>query len=320
MPSSGSTANDLSSNTVAAYFANGEDAHRAINELLDEGFSPKEIGAAFHSHSSGAASGRSSQKPVAEVSEKSPLPPAGPADTPPAGAASGTGAVFPWGLSTGGGTPFAGADQPGPIPGSDIPSNLPREIPSELASDSGRTGATRPASSAPVSSTGSRFSDTGSSETVADESWWDKLKHVFGGGERTATGRREPASDKDALNYGTGEGHLPITPTYNYAYSGSAFESSFTGFGIPQEHSRRLSRELQRGGAVVTVTAGTRNATAEAVLLRNNGVIRYEPTTAAGEAGYESGRPEARVEVFGEIHRVYPGYIPGEDVRSRKAS
>jgi hypothetical protein len=74
--------------------------------------------------------------------------------------------------------------------------------------------------------------------------------------------------------------HRPLSSGYNYAYSGSAFESSFSGMGIPQEHSRRLSRDLRRGGAVVTVRAGSRNSTAEAVLQRNNGVVRYESVSA----------------------------------------
>jgi hypothetical protein len=172
-----------------------------------------------------------------------------------------------------------------------------------------------------VSTTSSaRTGSSPSTETVADDSWWDKLKHVFGGGEHRETSRREPVSEKDALNYGTGEGHLPVSPGSNYSYSGSAFESSFSGMGIPQEHSRRLSRDLQRGGAVVTVRAGSRNATAEAVMERNNGVIRYESASATGETNWESGQQPQRVEVFGEIHRVYPGYVPEEDVRSRKAS
>jgi hypothetical protein len=301
--------------TVAGYFSNGDDAHRAINELLHEGFSATEIGAAFHT----GASSRSSSRSIAEVPDKAPVRSSGAADSPPAGAASGTGAVFPGGLSAGGGTVIAGASQPGPITGSEIPSDLPRDIPSELASDSGGRGASRPANSVPVSTTSAR--PTTSSETRTHEGWWDKLKHVFGGGERDqTTGRREPVSDKGALNYGTGEGHLPVSSGYNYAYSGSAFESSFSGMGIPQEHSRRLSRDLRRGGAVITVRAGSRNSTAEAVLQRNNGVVRYESVSATEEPTWESGNQEARVEVFGEVHRVYPGYVPGEDVRSRKAS
>lgn len=55
-------------------------------------------------------------------------------------------------------------------------------------------------------------------------------------------------------------------------------------------------------------------------MQRNNGVIRYESASATGEPAWESGAQEPRVEVFGEIHRVYPGYVPREDVRSRKAS
>lgn len=304
----------MSSENIAGYFSNGDDAHRAINQLLEEGFNAKEIGAAFH-----ASTNRSSSRSIVETPDKAQVRSSGAADSPPAGAASGTGAVFPGGLSTGGGTPFAGANQPGPITGSEIPSNLPREIPSELTSDLANRGVSRPRSSVPVSTTS--HTATTSSETHIHESWWDKLKHVFGGGEHAqVTSRREPASDKGTLDYGTGEGHLPLSSDYNYAYSGPAFESSFSGMGIPQEQARRLSRELSRGGAVVTVRAGSRNSTAEAIMQRNNGVIRYESASAAVETAWESGAQESRVEVFGEIQRVYPGYVPREDARARKAS
>jgi hypothetical protein len=273
----------MARDTVAGYFSSGEDAHRAINELMQEGFSATEIGAAFHS----GTSGRRSSGATAEADENVNIPPAGRADSTSGGAASGTERVFPWGLQTGGGTVFAGASQPGPIPGSELPSDLPRDIPSELASDSGNRASSTPRTTSAAEST---------------------------------SGKRESASEKEALNYGTGEGHLPLSSNYNYPYSGSAFESSFSGMGIPQEHSRRLSRDLRGGGAVVTVRAGSRNATAEAVMQRNNGVIRYESAPATGEAAWESGAQEPRVDVFGEMHRVYPGYVPGEDVRSRKAS
>lgn len=90
--------------------------------------------------------------------------------------------------------------------------------------------------------------------------------------------------------------------------------------GIPHEHAQRLSRELRRGGAVVTVRAGSRNAAAEAVMERNHGTIRYESGFAAGENALDSGNQEERVEIFGEVHRVYPAYVPAQDVRDRKAS
>ncbi|MGC2605467.1 MAG: hypothetical protein WA419_07920, partial [Silvibacterium sp.] len=128
---------------VAGYFISGEDAHRAINELKDEGFQASQIGAAFHSGTEAGSPRRSVQagsdfsasskqdSSEIDIPMRSPVEPG----STPSGAASDTSAVNPSGLSTGGGTGIAGAGRPGPIPGSDIPGNLPTNIPSELASD-----------------------------------------------------------------------------------------------------------------------------------------------------------------------------------------
>lgn len=243
-----------SGGTVAGYFADSADAQRAISSLLEEGFSLRDIGAAFHSSpgQSSAESTRGSSKVPGNV----PIRPRGSPATSTGGPESGTEAVFPWGIGTGGGTVFAGAPtRPGPIPGSDIPSTLPREIPSELPSDL--------------------------------------------------------ASDADQRD---------SSAQHNFAYSGSAFESSFCGMGIPREHALCLSRDLGHGGAVVTVKAGARNAAAEAAMQRNHGTIRYESQPRAEERSGEVVDRAERVAVFGEIHRVYPGHIPAEDLRNRKAS
>jgi hypothetical protein len=244
------------SGTVAGYFSNGEDANRAIRELIDGGFRLNEIGAAFHSASENArrgprpsstatsASSPSIRSPRASESEGDfPLQFEGNQELQPSGATSDTIAVSPWGLFTGGGTPFAGASRPGPITASEIPPDLPRDLPSDLAS-----------------------------------------------------GEQSRAS--------------------SHPYSSSTFETSIAGMGIPPDHARRLSSDLQRGGAVVTVQAGTREGVAERILERNHGTIRYE-SIPASETGLESG---GRVDVFGEIHRAYPKHAPGEDVRERKAS
>ncbi|MGH9585714.1 MAG: hypothetical protein ACRD3F_02095 [Acidobacteriaceae bacterium] len=103
----------------------------------------------------------------------------------------------------------------------------------------------------------------------------------------------------------------------SHPYSSSSFENSFAGMGIPADHARRLARELQNGGAVVTVKAGSRAEAAERQMERNHGRIRYESAPLEMETGTESG---GRVDVFGEVHRTYPGYMSGEDVRERKAS
>ena len=244
---------------VAGYFAKAEDANQAIRELMDDGFALSEIGAAFHSGSSrGRGPGQTSPSSLATAAAAPttrnpgsgqyegnfPLRSEGNQELHPAGASSDTEAVSPWGLFTGGGTPFAGASRPGPITGSEVPRDLPRDIPSELSS---------------------------------------------GGGSR--------ASSHD--------------------YSSSAFEGSFAGMGIPADHAGRLARELRSGGAVVTVKGGSRAEAAERIMERNHGRIRYESAPLQMETGTESG---GRVDVFGEVHRAYPGYVPGEDVRARKAS
>lgn len=316
------TGSTESGGTVAGYFTNGDDAHRAINELVEQGFSAREIGAAFHN---GGLSRQSSLNRGVEdieiASDESRLRMQSRSDTNPAGAASDTQAVSPWGLSTGGGTPISGATQPGPIPGSEIPPELPRDIPSELGSDAGSRSFSSgrvPVAETTSSTAGSTPREIG--RESGKETWWDKLKHVFGGGEHTDTSaRREPVSGKSAQNYGTGEGRLDLTSGRDYIYSGSAFESSFTGMGIAQDHARRLAHDLRRGGAVVTVRAGSRNTEAENIIRHNNGTVRYE-SQLAPESAREGDDRESRVEVFGEVYRVYPGYIPQEDVRSRKAS
>lgn len=307
--------------TVAGYFASGDDAHRAINELVEAGFGAREIGAAFHDGGLIQPSSVSNLDNIDQAADESRLLDETRTDSTAAGAASGTEAVTPMGLSTGGGTTISGAGAPGPIPGSEIPPELPRDVPSELGSDmSGSTFSPRQAPAAETSRSSTRESISTSRVQRQEEGWWDKLKHVFGGGEHETSSRREPASEKSSQNYGTGEGQLNLTSGRDYAYSGSAFESSFSGMGIPQDHARSLARDLRRGGAVVTVRAGSKNASAEAIMERNHGVIRYESQVAPTESAWDSDNQQTRVEVFGEVYRVYPGYVPEEDVRPRKAS
>lgn len=122
----------MAGGTVAGYFSNGEDARRAIHELADEGFDPRQVGAAFHSS---AMTG--STKPFYERAVNDlPIHSVGGPDKSDGGPQSDSHAVSPWGLTTwGAGTPFAGSPtEPPPIPGAETPSTLPREIPSELPS------------------------------------------------------------------------------------------------------------------------------------------------------------------------------------------
>jgi hypothetical protein len=53
---------------------------------------------------------------------------------------------------------------------------------------------------------------------------------------------------------------------------------------------------------------------------RNHGVMRYEMESIVEESAWDACNQNERVEIFGEIHRVYPSHIPEEDARERKAS
>jgi hypothetical protein len=306
--------NSETSGTVVAYFSNGEDAQNAINELVDEAFPVSEIGAAFHgSATAPAAVTGSPTRPIHDETSNMGSTASGAGVS---GAESDTSGVTPAGLSTGSGTGFAGASRPGPIPGSEIPDDLPHEVPSTL----------RSASTAPLSESTGITPIPASAVPVHHEhrphenaSWWDKLKHLFSGESGADTSvRRAPVSDAGSRKFGTGEGELGLESEYDYPYSGSAFESSFTGMGIPQERSRRFAMEIRRGGAIVTVNAGSNAAQAERILERNHGTIRYESAGVVNEA-WEAGPDAARVQVFGRVQRVYPGYV-GSDTTTRKAS
>lgn len=304
------TKNSVAAETVAGYFVSGEDAYRAINMLMEKGFSASEVGAAFHSRTA-VFPGRNE----GAIQDESKLHPVtGQGITTGAGPASHTSAVTPAGLSTGAGSAIAGAGKPGPIPGAEIPSGLPTRMRSELASEA------RPSDFQRSKAASHDFPATGDIHPAEEGgSWWDKLTHAFGGKEEDAA-RREAVSDKSSLNFGTGEGHLGVYAEHTRPYSGSAFESAFSGMGIPPEHARRLTRELARGGAIVTVKAGSRNGIAETILEQNHGVIRYEPAFAVKEEVRSEENPDTHVEVYGEVHRIYPRGESPKDAHSRKAS
>ena len=326
---------EITNETVVGFFRNGDDAHRAINDLLDEGFGAGQIGAAFHSSRGTAASGSTTAAGKGPPSTVSP----GTIGTGSGitGAASDTTAVTPAGLATGAGTWAAGASRP--LPSGNTPHH-PQYLHPESEAGAGKAGSSanepfenrsiplgsesRPVTGEHLAS--GEFRSTGGlretsephTRTDAGASWWEKLKHVFGGHESRAGDQR---TDKTSMNFGTGEGNLGIAPTeYEYPYSGPAFENSFAGMGLPQEHSRRLARELRQGGAIVSVSATGRISEAERILERNNGVIRYEDPGVLSETGADLYSDEdERVQIFGEVQRVYPSYMGHKDVH-RKAS
>lgn len=259
---------------VVGYFSSSEDASRAIHELIDEGFQPSEIGAAFRSSGSGAFGGGRVRGGMAENPEVS-------------GSIGGAGshdeAVTPAGLAPGSGNAFPGPPRPGEAPGSEIPSTLRHELPHDLPSTlQGETAAT-PITTVP----GGRASST----VDADETRRERMHRVFG------ENRHDPNAKRDSsMNYGTGEGHL----FPDYEYSETSFENSFVGMGLNSRDARVLSGRLNRGGAVISVAPGTRAGLAEGIIERNRGRVRFETLDTAGEVIEGN-----RIEVYGRMRNYY---------------
>lgn len=292
---------------VVGYFADGANASRAIHELIDEGFNASEIGAAFRTRRPDAAAGTNSV--AGEVADTAQGAMTGRTEQNPAvsgsigGAASHDEAVTPAGLAPGSGNAFPAASRPGPIPGGELPRTLPHDLPSTLASDlpsTLRENEERVPVSQPMATTEDRRSGR-------DESWWEHVKHAFGGGAKSEAGPRLAGSGSQ--KFGTGEGHLDLYPQLDY--SEPSFESSFVGMGLGPVEARTLSAQLSQGGAVITVNATQRASLAEAILERNHGRVRLE---AAANAGRDADL-ESRVEVYGSMRDYY-----GHETDLRRAS
>ena len=304
-----SHSNSNTPQAVVGFFRNGEDAHRALNELVDEGFSSRDIGAAFHS-ATGKAASATTERPGG-TSRQLIDPDTTGVGSGASGPASGSTAVTPAGLSTGSGTATAGVGRPGPIPGSEIPHRSKGTSPgaesrtgSPVAARQGVTPTVAGDDYPPVSSSNVDVSR----EHNESSGWWDKLKHIFGSEESHDTNRTiTEDANKTAQKFGTGEGHLNVSGSSpDSRYSGAAFEKSFSNFGISPNHSRYLARQLGAGGAVVTVRSGSRTAEAERILSRHGGSIRFEPATESSALeDWVDQDNDNRVEVFGEMRRLH---------------
>lgn len=313
---------------VVGYFTTGHDAHRAINALVDEGFLPTAIGAAFHIGAASAQSTQSGDAPSRPAnvggSLRSELGTTRGETTTRSGrtgtssAASDTTSVQYASLGGGAGTPFDAPGRPGPIPGSDLSNTgLPTELPSSLPHDSEvRGGASETASSnfsaavSPVSAERGPVGTTAQGEG-RHESWGDKLKHIFGGHTDSRGAADAPTYGKDDLwaerkresqDFGSGEGHLDLSTPRRY--SQQAFQRSFSSYGVQPEHAQSLSQRIGQGGAIVTVHAGDRVTEAERVLEAHGGQVRVSP------GGLEEvPARESEVEVYGTVGRDYPGFF-----------
>lgn len=277
VPESGSMAGDR---IVVGYFSNSGDATRAIHELMDEGFRPSEIGAAFRTpmaFGGGRVRGGTPENP--EVSGSI------------GGPASHDEAVTPAGLAPGSGNAFPAPARPAEPPGSEIPSTLRHELKHDLPSTlHGETGTTAPVPTVPA----------GTARMETEESRRERLRRAFGDDAR---------NDKRTANmkFGTGEGHL--FPESDY--SAPAFESSFAGMGLGAGDARTLSGELRRGGAVITVEPGNRASLAEGIIERNHGSIRFENISGTAEV-CDGGS----VEMYGRMRNYYRP----EETQRRRAS
>ncbi len=323
------TPTQLVGTAVAGYFASGHEAHRAIHALIDAGFEPTAIGAAFHTGLENAAPAPERRPNVGgelreEIGTTLPGFPPNRARATGGGAASDTSSVQYASLGGGAGTPIDGASRPGPIPGTDVlhsglPSELPHELPHEgdLRAGTGaapqreEVGVTRGGVDAP----GSLEPIPRHAARTVEPSWGERLKHIFGHGsvhrgggvpaqQRTA-GKDDLTAEmrREAQDFGTGEGHLNLNPQRRY--SQSAFEQSFTGYGIEPERARGFGRGLRKGGAVVTVHAGPRAMEAESILEAHGGTARLATDTEVDGNLADEGH----VEVLGTVGRDYPSYL-----------
>jgi hypothetical protein len=278
---------------VVGYFSNGNDATRAIAELIDEGFQVSELGAAFRS-----------SRPSMEVTEGGRTRFA--ADNPAVsgsvgGVTSHDEAVTPAGLAPGSGSSFPAPVKSEPIPGSSIPSTLKHELPHDLPSTlrhEDEIVASAPAASSP-SAPIAGMELKGSWEL--DELRRDQMRRVFAENSESSAPRRAAN-----MKFGTGEGHL-----FDGEYSEANFENSFVGMGLTAGDARSLSGALNRGGAVVSITPGNRASLAEGIIERNHGHVRFESVDAVTEP-----LDGNRIEIYGRMHRYYRP----EDSARRKAS
>ena len=305
------------SGVVVGYFQTGHEAHRAIQALVDSGFLPNEIGAAFHVSTSTGTEERRSENTHPDVGgslrEELGTTLTGTTHgtrTGTSSAASDTSSVQYASLGGGAGTPFDGAGKPGPISGSSLANTgLPSELKSELPHDAGL-----PHSTGPVRDSSVPFAPEPTVHTIAarnaGDSWTDRLKHIFSSHTTTTAVERDDVDaapkapvTKESQDFGTGEGHLMLNT--GVRYSQPAFERSFSEYGVQPEHARHLSHRIGHGGAIVTVHAAARAIDAERLLESHGGEVRF----SAGQAGHTTIASDSHVEVFGTVSRNYTGYF-----------
>ncbi len=151
----------------------------------------------------------------------------------------------------------------------------------------------------------------------AGEGMWDKMKNFFSGNEaepyagetsRGASGTREITDD----NYGTGYDNDGYT---------DAVHHSLSGLSVPTERASYFNNRFGQGheGAVVTVSAGNREAEAEAILRRNGADLGDEPQNFANTTPVANETAaQQNIRLYGEVLRVHKDRISRGEVRLRK--
>ncbi len=119
-----------------------------------------------------------------------------------------------------------------------------------------------------------RYTDRGDAATspsgaMHHESWWQKIKDAFRPDDRVEA-KRDTAEDATLSTDPYAEGE------YEYDFKDRDFEGSLAGTGIPSDRAAHLARNLQAGGAIVTVHDANRAGEAEEILSANHGKVRHE--------------------------------------------
>ncbi len=138
-------------------------------------------------------------------------------------------------------------------------------------------------------------SDAGavSSETVhhEHEKWWDKVKDAFRSDDSVE--RRRESRDAAAADTSF-EPELYSRGDYEYDLADDDFQGSLAGTGIPADRASYLTRNLEPGGAIVTVHDVNRVAEAEQILAANNARVRYEELGQDEVTGSEVGGTDSK--------------------------
>lgn len=182
---------------------------------------------------------------------------------------------------------------------------------------------------------GAYESVSGGTTSHAHEGWWEKFKDLFRGDETDDRTRETVPQGAETLSrrgYAADENE--------FDYSGSEIEGSLAGAGIPADRASYLTRNLQSGGAIVSVRAESRSDEAEQILTANNARVRYEEAVQIGTrnavptegdemnsttAGYREDRIAGenvsetdRIQLFGEILKVHKERVSRGEVRLHK--